>query len=95
MATPQKEPHPLSPWASFIGQLVICIFWGAYFTFQVQNNNDKIQEIIEDNIPTRTTVIETRLEYYDKTIVNRIEALSEDVNELKLEVRGQRPHANN
>jgi len=95
MATTQREPHPLSPWASFIGQLIICIFWGAYFTFQVQNNNEKIEEIFQNNLPTRTTVIETRLEYYDRTIVDRIEALSDDVNELKLEVRERRPNVNN
>ena len=88
MSSPRANKTELlnSNWVSIGIQILVGIFWIAYFSFITHNNNERLEGFLKRELPTRVKVIETRLEYYDK-ILNRMDSLSDEINQLKLEIR--------
>lgn len=56
----------MSPsWIAVWTQLLGWIFWGAWYTFTTSHNSKMIELINQQNIPTRLSVIESKLRGYD------------------------------
>jgi hypothetical protein len=79
-----------STMVTIIIQLSLWIFWGAYYTFTTNQNGKLLEELKNENLPTRIKVLEVKVEYYDR-ILERLDSLAQEINELKIEQQKGRP----
>ena len=79
--------HPItSGWASIIIQIIIVVFYGAYATFNINQNKAQIVAIETERLPVRVEVLETKLAFYDR-IISKIDRMSDDVQEVKVQIK--------
>lgn len=98
MATAKTENRHFSlssGWASFLAQVIALIFWAAWFTFIAQSNTKRLDKFLDQDLPTRVKVAETRLEYYDTVFVEGMKEIQGQIVELKLEIRELQNHESN
>lgn len=76
-----------SGWAGLIIQILVLVFWAAWFSFIAQGNTKRLDKFLDQDLPTRVKVAETRLEYYDEVFVQGMKEIEEQIVELKLEIR--------
>lgn len=70
-------------------QLIAWIFWGAWFTFSTRNNTSLLEDLARENLPTRMSVVESKVNGYDK-LISKMNALSLQIAKLEGTI-GSRP----
>ncbi len=70
-------------------QLIAWIFWGAWFTFSTRNNTSLLEDLAKENLPTRMSVVESKVNGYDR-LISKMNALSLQIAKLE-GVMGRNP----